>query len=152
MGTWASLRAALAAPRPGDPLAGGRVPRRAGAPGVAHCAGGAGPQPQGLFDALVVWVENKVPPKTIASQVVTGGVVTRTRPLCPYPRTAVYKGSGSTDDAANFTCGGNLETRDVVCDSVLVKYKHEVQGPLDHRAGGTTPAECRVPRPWGHGH
>jgi feruloyl esterase len=24
--------------------------------------------------------------------------------LCPYPQVAVYKGSGSTDDAANFAC------------------------------------------------
>ena len=37
------------------------------APGVGHCGGGAGPQPQGLFDALVNWVENKVPPKTITA-------------------------------------------------------------------------------------
>jgi hypothetical protein len=69
--------------------------------------------------------------------------VLRTRPLCPYPQTAIYNGSGSTDDAANFTCGGNLETREVVCDSALVKYKHEVKGRLDYLAGGTTLAECQ---------
>jgi hypothetical protein len=114
------------------------------APGVAHCAGGVGPQPQGLFDALVNWVENKVPPKTINATVTAGGVVTRTRPLCPYPQTAVYKGSGSTDDAANFTCSGDLETREEVCDSVLVKYKHEVKGPLDYQAGATSLGECRA--------
>jgi hypothetical protein len=116
-------------------------------PGVAHCAGGAGPQPQGLFDALVDWVENKQPPKTITAAVTTGGVVTRTRPLCPYPQTAIYNGSGGTDDAANFSCGGNLETRQEVCDSVLVKYKDEVDGRLDYRAGGTSRGECR-----GRGH
>jgi hypothetical protein len=114
-------------------------------PGVGHCAGGAGPQPQGLFDALVNWVENKVPPQTITATVTTGGVVTRTRPLCPYPQTAIYKGSGSTDDAANFSCGGNLETRAQVCDSVLVKYKHEAKGPLDYREGATTRGECTRP-------
>lgn len=120
------------------------------APGVAHCAGGAGPQPQNLFDKLVDWVEKKVPPQSIASQATVGGV-TRTRPLCPYPQTAIYRGSGSTDDAANFSCGGNLEKRAVVCDSVLTKYKHEAQGSLDYRAGGTSAAECRAPG-WGHGH
>jgi Tannase and feruloyl esterase len=114
-------------------------------PGVGHCAGGAGPQPQGLFDALVNWVENKVPPQTITATVTTGGVVTRTRPLCPYPQTAIYKGSGSTDDAASFSCGGNLETRAQVCDSVLVKYKHEAKGPLDYREGATTRGECTRP-------
>jgi feruloyl esterase len=32
------------------------------------------------------------------------GQVSRTRPLCPYPQIAAYKGSGSLDDASNFTC------------------------------------------------
>jgi hypothetical protein len=112
------------------------------APGVAHCGGGAGPQPQGLFDALVNWVEQGAAPQTILSQVTSGGVPTRTRPLCPYPQTAIYNGSGSTDDAANFHCGGNLETRETVCESVLVKYKKEVNGPLDYLEGATVPAEC----------
>ena len=35
---------------------------------------------------------------------VTGGVVDRTRPLCAYPATAHYIGSGSTDEARNFRC------------------------------------------------
>jgi hypothetical protein len=30
--------------------------------------------------------------------------IERTRPLCAYPRVAVYKGSGSTNDEANFEC------------------------------------------------
>ena len=119
------------------------------APGVGHCGGGPGPQPQGLFDALVNWVEHKVPPKTITATLTTGGVVTRSRSLCPYPQTAIYSGSGSTDDAANFHCGGNLETREEVCDSVLVEYKHEVSGRLDYREGGTSRGECHR---HGHGH
>jgi hypothetical protein len=123
------------------------------APGVAHCGGGAGPQPQGLFEALVDWVENEDSPETITATVTTNGVVTRTRPLCPYPQTAIYNGSGSTDDAANFHCGGNLETREEVCDSVLVKYKHEVDGWLDYREGGTSRRECRGKGwGWGEGH
>jgi len=28
----------------------------------------------------------------------------RTRPLCPYPKVATYQGSGSIEDAANFSC------------------------------------------------
>ena len=93
------------------------------APGVGHCGGGAGPQPQNLFDALVNWVENRVEPKQILAQ--GGAVPTRTRPLCPYPTTAIYNGSGSTDVATNFHCGGNLETFSTVCNDVLIKYKHE---------------------------
>jgi feruloyl esterase len=34
----------------------------------------------------------------------TAGKVDRTRPLCPYPRVAKYKGTGSIDEAGNFVC------------------------------------------------
>jgi hypothetical protein len=112
------------------------------APGVAHCGGGAGPQPQNLFNTLVNWVENGVAPDQILSQITTSGV-TRTRPLCPYPQTAIYNGSGSTNDAANFHCGGNLEERRLVCADVLAKYKHEAKGNLDFKGTGVNRQECR---------
>jgi hypothetical protein len=35
---------------------------------------------------------------------IVNGKTVRTRPLCPYPQTAKYKGSGSIDDAENFRC------------------------------------------------
>jgi hypothetical protein len=73
------------------------------APGVGHCTGGAGPQPQRPFDAVVNWVEKGIAPTTITASRITAGV-TQTRPLCPYPAEARWKGTGSTDDAANFTC------------------------------------------------
>lgn len=113
------------------------------APGVGHCAGGVGPQPQNLFGILVDWVENGVVPESVPAQNAVGGVVTRTRPLCPYPQTAIYDGVGDPNQASSFSCGGNLETREVVCDSVLVKYQHEVKGRVDYRAGETTLAECK---------
>ena len=74
------------------------------APGVGHCNGGVGPVPSGLFDTVVKWVEGGSAPTTIPAtrRLETG--VTRTRPLCPYPTTAEWTGSGSTDDAANFRC------------------------------------------------
>lgn len=112
-------------------------------PGVGHCSGGVGPQPQNLFGALVNWVENGVVPESITAQNTAGGVVTRTRPLCPHPQTAIYNGTGDPNSASSFTCGGNLETRQTVCDSVLVKYKHEIKGRVDYRAGETTLAECK---------
>jgi hypothetical protein len=74
------------------------------APGVGHCGGGNGPQPQALFDAVVNWVEHGQVPDTILATKSVGGVVTQARPLCPYPAFAQYSGSGSTDDAANFAC------------------------------------------------
>jgi len=113
-------------------------------PGVAHCSGGAGPQPQNLFGALVNWVENGVAPDQILAQNTSGGVVTRTRPLCPYPQTAVYNGSGSTGDAANFHCGDNLEKLHTVCEDVLTEYKDEVSGDLDYTGMGVNPVACKA--------
>ncbi len=76
------------------------------APGVGHCAGGPGPQPVGQFDAVVKWVEDGEAPDTLtAVKHDTTGAVVRRRPLCEFPLAAHYKGSGSTDDAANFVCG-----------------------------------------------
>ena len=112
------------------------------APGVGHCGGGSGPQPQNLFGALVNWVENDVAPAQILAQSTSGGVVTRTRPLCPYPQTAIYNGTGNTDDASNFHCGGNLEARRVVCADVLTKYKHEVDSRLDFAGTGVDRQRC----------
>jgi hypothetical protein len=111
------------------------------APGVGHCGGGTGPQPQNLFDALVNWVEKGIAPNQILAQ---GGVVpTRTRPLCPYPTTAIYNGSGSTDVATNFDCGGNLETFSTVCNDVIIKYKHENSSArLDFKGTGVNRNIC----------
>jgi hypothetical protein len=64
-----------------------------------------------------------VPPQTIAAQNSSGGVVTRTRPLCPYPQTAIYNGSGSIDDAANFQCGGNLKVDQPFCGNKKLVQK-----------------------------
>ncbi len=73
-------------------------------PGMAHCAGGVGPDQNDAVTAVIDWVEkNKAPDSLLASKVVKGAVV-RTRPLCPYPQVARYKGQGSIDEAANFSC------------------------------------------------
>jgi len=75
------------------------------APGVTHCAGGAGPQPTGVLDALLSWVEEGTPPDTLtATRRDQAGAVTRSRPLCQWPLVAKYRGTGSTDDAKNFVC------------------------------------------------
>jgi len=73
-------------------------------PGMGHCAGGDGPNTFNSMAALSDWVEHGKAPDQIVASHATRGQVDRTRPLCPYPQTAVYKGSGSTDDAASFTC------------------------------------------------
>jgi len=73
-------------------------------PGMGHCAGGTSPNRFDALAALEPWVEKgTAPEKMIASQVAQGATV-RTRPLCPYPQVAKWNGTGSSDDAANFTC------------------------------------------------
>jgi feruloyl esterase len=90
-------------------------------PGMQHCGGGPGVTDFGAASpdasdpqhsvsiALERWVENGVAPaEIIATKYKADGNpasgMIRTRPLCPYPQVAKYKGSGSTDDAANFVC------------------------------------------------
>jgi feruloyl esterase len=74
------------------------------APGMGHCGGSEGPNTFDMMGTMEQWVEQrKAPDKIIASRM-KDGKVDRTRPLCPYPQTAKYKGSGSIDDASNFAC------------------------------------------------
>jgi Tannase and feruloyl esterase len=73
-------------------------------PGMSHCSGGDGADNFDDMKALEQWVEEKKAPDQILVSHVTNGKVERTRPLCPYPQVAVYKGTGSTDDAQNFAC------------------------------------------------
>ena len=73
-------------------------------PGMNHCQGGVGTDQFDMLTALENWVEKKQSPASIPASRVANGQTVRTRPLCPYPQTAIYKGSGSTDDAANFSC------------------------------------------------
>jgi feruloyl esterase len=102
------------------------------APGMHHCDGGPGPNYFGQQDlsvlgvnpdtfttpldpehnissALEQWVEQGVAPGPIigtkfVNEMDPGAGVQMTRPLCPYPQIAAYKGSGDTNDAANFMC------------------------------------------------
>ena len=74
------------------------------APGMAHCGGGDGPNTFDMVSALEQWVEQGKAPDIIVASHLTNGTVDRTRPLCPYPQVAEYKGTGSTDEAANFIC------------------------------------------------
>lgn len=89
------------------------------APGVGHCGGGPGPNQFGqaagggdsdhdMVAALEQWVEKGVAPtRIVATKYVsddsTKGIA-MTRPLCPFPQVATYKGTGDVKDAANFAC------------------------------------------------
>jgi len=73
-------------------------------PGMGHCGGGEGPNTFDMMTALEQWKEQGKTPTRIVASHRTAGKVDRTRPLCPYPQVAKYKGSGSIDDEGNFTC------------------------------------------------
>ena len=90
-------------------------------PGMQHCGGGSGTNSfgqipafsgdpdQDMEAALEHWVEKGTAPERIVaakrmSDFDPASPAVRTRPLCAYPTIAHYKGSGSTDDASNFTC------------------------------------------------
>jgi len=72
-------------------------------PGMGHCGGGTGPYVTDMLSVIDGWVtKGEAPDRIIASS--PPGQKPMTRPICPYPKVAVYKGSGSTDEAANFVC------------------------------------------------
>lgn len=90
-------------------------------PGVQHCGGGPGPdsltevgdaslgtRSHNMAAILEGWVEHGVAPSTIIAAKLPkadGQHPLMTRPLCPYPQEAKYKGKGDSNDAANFSCG-----------------------------------------------
>ncbi len=90
-------------------------------PGMQHCAGGPGADFFGQFGpsplrdaqhsaqvALEQWVENGMAPDSIIATHFPGDdpakPATMTRPICPYPQSAKYKGSGDTNSASSFVC------------------------------------------------
>jgi len=102
------------------------------APGMQHCYEGPGPNFFGQFDlstlgsktrqlstnrdpqhnissALEQWVEGSIAPGPIIATKYVNDLdpsqgVKMTRPLCPYPQIAKYRGTGDTNEAANFVC------------------------------------------------
>jgi hypothetical protein len=96
------------------------------APGMMHCGGGTGPDAfnatlgipprppaddakHDIFSALIAWIDRgEAPDHVIATKFSAEdtGEIAMQRPLCPYPRRAVYRGSGSTRSASNFICTG----------------------------------------------
>ena len=97
------------------------------APGMMHCGQGPGPNSFGnlldasgvldpehnIFSALRAWVEQGRMPEFVVATKFAGDDTTKppvmTRPLCPFPKVARYKGQGSTADAANFTCATTFD-------------------------------------------
>jgi feruloyl esterase len=74
-------------------------------PGMAHCGGGPSLDRFDMLTAVVDWVEKGSAPDSV---IATGKAFPgRSRPLCPYPKHAQYKGTGDPQDARNFACEDN---------------------------------------------
>ena len=73
-------------------------------PGMSHCGQSDGFKLFNPISALERWRESDIPPDEMTSMHVTNGVVDSVHLVCPYPSVATYKGKGSVNDAANFTC------------------------------------------------
>jgi len=87
-------------------------------PGMQHCGGGPGPDDFGealdatstdpqhnIRIALEDWVEKGTAPSSfVVSKAASANSPALTRPLCPYPQSAKYKGAGDSNSAENFTC------------------------------------------------
>jgi feruloyl esterase len=86
-------------------------------PGMNHCSGGPTLDQFDMLTPLVNWVEKGQAPDSVTASARGAGnagganpdlpaswSATRSRPLCAYPKVARYKGSGSIEDAANFSC------------------------------------------------
>jgi feruloyl esterase len=71
-------------------------------PGMSHCGGGQALDQFDLLGAVVNWVEKGTAPMSVMA---TGKAFPgRSRPLCPYPKHAQYKGDGNPENANSFEC------------------------------------------------
>lgn len=86
-------------------------------PGMGHCSGGPSTDQYDALSSLVAWVERGAAPERIVAtargagnaggvnnEVPAGWSAGRSRPLCPYPLVARYKGSGDIESAESFSC------------------------------------------------
>jgi feruloyl esterase len=73
-------------------------------PGMGHCSGGPGPDTFDAVNALDTWVDRGVAPDKIIASHLANGAAAFSRPLCPYPQEAEFKGSGDRNDANNWVC------------------------------------------------
>ncbi len=93
------------------------VVRHFSVPGMAHCSGGPATDQFDALTPLVQWVEQGIAPDSIKAMARGAGnagganaelpkdwTANRARPLCAYPTVARYKGTGSLEDAASFSC------------------------------------------------
>lgn len=73
-------------------------------PSMNHCRGGIGPDTFDLLPALQAWVEKGIRPDNLVATKIVDSRIVRSRPLCPFPSVAMYKGKGDINQAESFEC------------------------------------------------
>jgi Tannase and feruloyl esterase len=73
-------------------------------PGMFHCVGGPGFSEFDIMTPLINWVESNTPPESVQAATTYQGKYPMTRPLCPYPKVARYKGFGDYKKFESFRC------------------------------------------------
>jgi Tannase and feruloyl esterase len=74
-------------------------------PGMNHCGGGDATDQFDALQPLMRWVEQGHAPASVAAKTSPGTTqAQRSRPLCPYPAFAHYKGTGDPANADSFEC------------------------------------------------
>ena len=111
-------------------------------PNAPHC-----PSVPNALPALINWVEHHVAPDSLVESFGTTPFIPR---LCPFPQKALYV-SGSTNDAASYVCGGDLQTKEVICDGLRTVYKHENEDDLQ-AYGQYNPSTCNANSHGSKGH
>jgi len=128
-------------------------------PGVGHCTGAldtgplasifgttVGPSIEDPFVALRNWVENGTAPKHLSGLAFSPALDPgRTRPICPFPKTAIYDGHGDMNNASSFHCGGNLQNLPVACNDVRTMFGQENTAHLDFEGVGLSSEQCERP-------
>ncbi|GAA3856692.1 tannase/feruloyl esterase family alpha/beta hydrolase [Saccharothrix violaceirubra] len=114
----------------GGPAATRRWARLFAVPAMYHCFGGTTLTEFDPLKELFSWVEqDRAPERVVATGRDGDGNVVRTRPVFPYPLTARYDGSGSTDEAANFVPALPAKRPKDAIDWAGT-YLHHVPGPV----------------------
>ncbi len=82
-------------------------------PGMSHCGGGPGLTDVEPLSSLELWVEKNIAPEQLIAWREENGKILMTRPVCPFPQTTRYNGTGDTSQAASFSCvnHGNNEKK-----------------------------------------
>ncbi len=74
-------------------------------PGMNHCSGGDATDQFDVLTPLMLWVEHaNAPDRIVATSSTMSSHPNRSRPLCPYPSVARYKGNGDPESAQSFRC------------------------------------------------